>query len=90
MTPAAHARAIHARFPSLGPSEIARRVAKRLGITYTRQQASKALRSDPARLGRPLGDHVTVRVKVPRSSVPGRVVVDVGADGRAMVVTPSA
>ena len=71
MTPADHARAIHAAHPELGPSEIARRVAKRLRKPITRQQVAQAISSDPTRKGgRPPSRHVTVRVRVPRALLP--------------------
>lgn len=87
MSPADHARRIHARDPSLGPSEIARRVAQRVGHAVTRQQVAAALASDPTRRGRPPAPHVTLRVRVPRERVPGTLVIEVAADGSAQLVS---
>lgn len=72
MTPADHARRIHARDPSLGPSAIAREVAAAVGHPVTRQQVAAAIAADPKRRGgkRRLPPHVRLSVAVPTALLP--------------------
>lgn len=88
MTPADHARRVHARDPSLGPSAIAREVAAAVGHPVTRQQVAAAIAADPKRRGgkRRLPPHARVSVAVPTALLPyldARVADDAVYSGRA-------